>query len=93
MKYIKRIIVGLESRQEANDVAEHQNYIGKEKNDRRVVFAGEGDKSNTLVPDWAPLIFIAVATTLQAIKEIEEEFYGEVPTVFNIEDAKNSALA
>lgn len=93
MKYIKKIIVGLESRQEANDVADHQNDIGKDTNDRRVVFAGHGDKSKTLVPDWAPLIFIAVTTTEKAMKEITEEFFGEVPIVFDIEDAATNALA
>lgn len=93
MKYIKKITVGLESRQEANDVADHQNDIGKDTNDRRIVFAGYGDKSQTLVPDWAPLIFIAVTTTEQAMKEITEEFFGEVPVVFDIEDAVSNALA
>lgn len=93
MKYIKKIIVGLESRQEANDVADHQNDIGKDTNDRRVVFAGYGDKSKTLVPDWAPLIFIAVTTTEKAMKEITEEFFGEVPIVFDIEEAATNALA
>lgn len=93
MKYIKKITVGLESRQEANDVADHQNDIGISMKDRRVVFAGYGDKSNTKEPGWAPLIFIAVATTAQAIEEISEEFYGEVETVFEIEDAEGRALA
>lgn len=81
MKYIKRIIVGIESRQEANDVADHQNDLGKTNHDRRVIFAG----------DWAPLIFIAIATTEAAIKEIAEEFFGEVPILFEVEDVKENA--
>lgn len=91
MKYIKRIIVGIESRQEANDVADHQNDLGKINHDRRVIFAGEGDKSKTIVPDCAPLIFIAIATTEAAIKEIAEEFFGEVPILFEVEDVKENA--
>ncbi len=91
MKYIKRIIVGVESRQEANDVADHQNDLGRTNQDRRVIFAGEGDQSKTIVPDWTPLIFIAIATTEAAIKEIAEEFFGEVPTLFEVEDVKDNA--
>lgn len=91
MNYIKRIIVGLESRQEANDVADHQNDIGKTNHDRRVIFAGEGDKSKTEVPEWAPLIFIAIATTEAAMKEIREEFFNEVPIVLECLEAKENA--
>lgn len=91
MKYIKKIIVGLESRQEANDVADHQNDLGRTNKDRRVVFAGEGDKSKTVVPGWAPLIFIAISTSEKAMKEITEEFFGEVPVLFDIEDVKENA--
>ncbi|WP_289763518.1 hypothetical protein [uncultured Duncaniella sp.] len=91
MEYIKKIIVGLESRQEANDVADHQNDLGRTSKDRRVIFAGEGDKSKTVVPGWAPLIFIAIATTEPAIKEIAEEFFGEVPVLFEVEDVKENA--
>lgn len=91
MKYIKRIIVGLESRQEANDVADHQNDLGRTNEDRRVIYAGEGDKSKTVVPGWAPLIFIAISTSEKAMKEITEEFFGEVPIVFGIDDVKENA--
>lgn len=91
MKYIKRIIVGLESKQEANDVADHQNDIGRETKDRRVVFIGNGDPSKTIVPGWAPIIFCAIATTEKAIKEVAEEFFGEVPVVFEIEDVTENA--
>lgn len=91
MEYIKRIIVGFESRQEANDVADHQNDLGRTNHDRRVIFAGEGKKSGTTDPELDPLIFIAVTTTAAAMTEIVEEFYSEVPIVLNIENAKENA--
>lgn len=91
MKYIKRIIVGLDSRQEANDVSDHQNDIGKDTHDRRVIYAGEGNPNDAATPEWAPLIFIAIALTEAAMKEIIDEFYEEVPIYFGDEDAQENA--
>lgn len=91
MEYIRIAIVGIESRQEANDVADHQNDIGRQNHDRRVVFAGEGDKSKMATPEWAPLIFVAVATTKAAIKEIRDEFFSKVPIVLEWRKAEKNA--
>lgn len=71
---VKRISVGISSRQEANDVADHQNDIGREQNDRKVVYVGEGFNGT-------PLYFVAIAETEQAMKEMVEEFLSEVPEV------------
>lgn len=71
---VKRISVGISSRQEANDVADHQNDIGREQNDRKVVYVGEGFNGT-------PLYFVAIAETEQVMKEMVEEFLGEVPEV------------
>jgi len=71
---VKRIFVSTGSRQEANDVADHQNDIGRTQNDRKVVYVGEG-------PNGTPLYFIAIAETEKAMKEIVEEFLSEVPVV------------
>lgn len=89
---VKKIRVGLDSRQEANDVADHQNDIGKGTQDRKVVFAGY-EHQDKPTDNWLrPLIFIALAITEQAMKEITQEFYDEVPILFEMEDAQENAL-
>ena len=76
---VKRITVGADSRQEANDVADHQNDIGRDQKDRKVVFVGEGQYEGT--EECAPLFYVAVAETEEAMKEMVEEFIREVPTL------------
>ena len=76
---VKRITVGADSRQEANDVAVHQNDIGRDQKDRKVVFVGEGQYEGT--EECAPLFYVAVAETEEAMKEMVEEFIREVPTL------------
>ena len=76
---VKRITVGADSRQEANDVADHQNDIGRDQKDRKVVFVGEGQYEGT--EECAPLFYVAVAETEEAKKEMVEEFIREVPTL------------
>ena len=88
---VKKIRVGLDSRQEANDVADHQNDIGKDTHDRKVVFAGY-EHQDKPTDDWLrPLIFIAIATTEQSMKEIEDEFMEEVPILFEMADGLSNA--
>ena len=62
---VKRITVGADSRQEANDVADHQNDIGRDQKDRKVVFVGEGQYEGT--EECAPLFYVAVAETEEAM--------------------------
>lgn len=76
---VKRITVGADSRQEANDVADHQNDIGRDQKDRKVVFVGEGQYEGP--EECAPLFYVAVAETEEAMKEMVEEFIREVPTL------------
>ena len=76
---VKRITVGADSRQEANDVADHQNDIGRDQKDRKVVFVGEGQYEGT--EECAPLFYVAVTETEEAMKEMVEEFIREVPTL------------
>ncbi len=80
---VKRITVGIRSRQEANDVADHQNDIGRDQEDRKVVYVGEGSNGTHL-------FYVAIAETEQAMKEITEEFLDEVPIVFEVEDTETT---
>lgn len=81
---VKRITVGVSSRQEANDVADHQNDIGRDQKDRKVVYVGEGLHGTHL-------FYVAIAETEQAMKEMVEEFLDEVPIVSEVEDAETTS--
>lgn len=74
---VKRITVAADSRQEANDVSDHQNDIGRDLKDRKVAFVGEGQYEGP--KESAPLFYVAVAETEEAMKEMVEEFISEVP--------------
>lgn len=85
---VKKITVGIESRIEASEVADHQNDLGKDLGDRKVVYIGEGKYSGNECPEeWAPIFFVAIATTEETMKEILSEFYHEVPILLDIVDA------
>ena len=49
------------------------------RKDRKVVFVGEGQYEGT--EECAPLFYVAVAETEEAMKEMVEEFIREVPTL------------
>lgn len=74
---VKRITVGAGSLQEANDVADHNNDIGKDKKDRRIIYVGAGQYKGPAGVE--PHFYVAIAETEEAMYEMVGEFLREVP--------------
>lgn len=88
MEY-KIFILGKDSYIQADDVADHQNDIGREKNDREIVCIGE-DANDKGIEGLRPIRYLARANDKEIMAEIEAEFESEVEIYFGTKSAAES---
>lgn len=77
MKYIRAFTLARHNKEQADEVCVRQNKIGELKRDRKITYICHLE-SERYAEEIQPVVYIACTETIEAMKNLEEDFYQEV---------------